>query len=404
MDRRMQVWRRGARVALAISLGSVLGSGAALAQAVDCAGLQAQIAAVRPDGAASQRYLDQAQRLQRDLDRTAAYAHSIGCDNRQFLFFGNPPPPQCQQLGPQMQRAQAEIAQLQQRAGAASGEGQRRALQARFNASCRGPRNFFEQLFGGSSSDETTNEPIEAEPAAPPTEPAGPTAGSKAVCVKTCDGGFFPISYTASHADFQELQAQCSALCPNVQTELYTYPGSGDIDQSVSADGKPYSALPKADAFRKAYDPACTCKPPHQSWAEALSGAEQLSHAAKTDIIVTPEKSDQMARVPTPNATAAAAAKPGAKSGAKSDPKGKTPPAGQGASAPGAAQGQAATTDDQTAIDAANSAASPTVGQDSADIGSTAAASGKTYGASDGKVVDETGPDGVKRRVRIIGP
>jgi hypothetical protein len=179
------------------------------------------------------------------------------------------------------------------------------------------------------------------------------------------------------------LQAQCSALCPNVQTELYTFPGSGDIDQAVSADGKPYSSLPKADAFRKTYDPSCSCRPPHESWAQALAGAEKLVGDNRSDIIVTPEKSAQMARAPS--------SKPG-----KNGARGKSDPSLQ--SAPGQ------TADDQTAVDEANSAAGPTVGQESADIGSASTVTGKTYGESEGKIVEETGPDGVKRRVRIIGP
>ena len=370
-----------------------LASTAALAQGISCSRLQAEITSLHGDPAQTQRFLAAAQRQQRDLDRTASYAHAIGCDNRQFLFFGSPPPPQCAQLNPQIQRLQANLRQLQLQASAASGESQRRDLTAQYNSSCRGgtqaslqgPRSFFEQLFGGGAAPSRPTETVPINPEVN-SQPADQSArgGSKAVCVRTCDGGFFPVSFTASRSKFDELQAQCTALCPNAETTLFTYPTTGVIDQAVSPDGKPYSSLPNADLFKTHYDPACTCRPPHQSWAQALAGAERTFGDRRSDIIVTPEKSEQMAQ-PTASPSPLAHGKAGkGKSAAKTDSQGQT-------------------ADDATAADIANSAAAPTEGQESADIGAGAAVKGKTYGEHDGRVVEEAGPDGVKRRVRIVG-
>ena len=63
----------------------------------------------------------------------SAYAHSIGCDHRQFLFFGSPPPPQCGQINAQIGRMRANLDELQSRAGGAGGRGE---LIARYNAQC----------------------------------------------------------------------------------------------------------------------------------------------------------------------------------------------------------------------------------------------------------------------------
>ena len=84
-----------------------------------------------------------------ELGRTRAYAGSLGCGNRKFLFFGSEPPPQCGEVNAQISRMEANLADLQARAGGGAGD-----LVARYNAECgraqpSGPGNVFEALFGG---------------------------------------------------------------------------------------------------------------------------------------------------------------------------------------------------------------------------------------------------------------
>ena len=87
-------------------------------------------------------------RQRAELAHTSAYAHSIGCDNQKFLFFGSEPPPQCGEVKGQIARMQASLADLQGRAGGGAGD-----LVARYNAECATapaqPGNIFEALFGG---------------------------------------------------------------------------------------------------------------------------------------------------------------------------------------------------------------------------------------------------------------
>eukprot|EP01037_Dinobryon_pediforme_P025905 gene25905-28231_t len=109
----------------------------------------------------------------------------------------------------------------------------------------------------------------------PPPEDAT-KGGTKAVCVRTCDGGFFPVSYAANRGNTGNLEELCHALCPNAETQLFTYSPSRDIDTAVSVSGQSYMSLPNALKYRTKFDPACTCKPPNQGWAQALGNAEQL--------------------------------------------------------------------------------------------------------------------------------
>src|SRR6266702_1154910 len=104
---------------------------AAMAQGVDCRRLQAQLAEA-PSGASAAAAAARKQRA--ELDRTSAYAHSIGCDNQQFLFFGKAPPPQCAGLKANIQSMRSRYESLQEQAGGNSGA--RRQLAARYNAAC----------------------------------------------------------------------------------------------------------------------------------------------------------------------------------------------------------------------------------------------------------------------------
>jgi hypothetical protein len=116
--------------------------------------------------------------------------------------------------------------------------------------------------------------------------------------VRTCDGGFFPLPLSARQSDPDQLTGLCQALCPNAPVSVYTRSPNQDISTSLSLTGdSPYSELPNALKFQKSFDPVCTCKPPGQSWAEALAGAEELlGRARKGDIMVTPESSAELAK------------------------------------------------------------------------------------------------------------
>lgn len=282
--------------ALAIAAALAGMASGALAQQVDCRALQAQIAAT-PPGAADPKAVEAASRQRAEIERTVAYADQIGCNRRQFLIFGSAPPPQCGELAQRIGAMRANMARLQAAVDQASGP--RDSLIARYNAFCTraaaapAPRNFLEQLFGGGQGPREI--PIEQQ-ALPPEEDLGPRRGSKAVCVRTCDGYFFPVSYSAGSQSPDRLADLCNAQCPNAETEVFTYSPSRDITEAVSANGTPYTSLRNALRYRKTFDPACSCRAPDKSWAETLQGAERLIQGNRRDVIVTPEKAEELSR------------------------------------------------------------------------------------------------------------
>lgn len=76
--------------------------------------------------------------------------------------------------------------------------------------------------------------------------------GLRTMCVRTCDGAFFPISANASPQDFSHQADLCAQRCPGAQTELYyhstTSQESADMVSTVT--GAPYRALPTAFAYK----------------------------------------------------------------------------------------------------------------------------------------------------------
>lgn len=90
--------------------------------------------------------------------------------------------------------------------------------------------------------------------------------GYRTVCVRLCDGSFFPVSYGASESRFSRDQSTCSSTCPGSRL-FYYRPSSQDSDEMVDVNGQPYSKLQNANLYRTQYVPSCKCKP--HPWEQA---------------------------------------------------------------------------------------------------------------------------------------
>ena len=369
---------------LAFGVGGLVGHVSAQQLSADCQRLRQAIADASHSDSSAQ-YQSAADRQRAELDRTVAYAHSIGCDRRQFLFFGAAPPPQCGEINAQIGRMRANLDELQQRAG--GGPGGRGELIARFNAQCASqpqqpqqqqPANFLDAIFGTIAHQPSDVQTVPLNPDQP-VDNTEAEAGSKAVCVRACDGAFFPVSYSASQGRLGGLEDMCRALCPNADVSLYTYPPSGQIEQAVSITGAKYVDMPNALKYRQSIDPTCSCKRKGESWADALAGAEaKLGRESKGDVFVTPEKSIELSRP-------------------KFDAKAKAKTPADAKATPGAAPAA------DPAVDALSQQAA-TISREASGIAGGDAQTGAKYGEGQGQTVETVGPDGVKRKVRIIDP
>jgi len=120
---------------------------------------------------------------------------------------------------------------------------------------------------GAASHDATAGERGVAEgfellPLVAPRAPAARavlTPAPRPVCVRLCDGFFFPVP--ASTGPNADAEAVCRALCPAAGVALYFLPSNSDrIEDATNAPGELYSALPAAFRYRSAGAPACGCR------------------------------------------------------------------------------------------------------------------------------------------------
>jgi Protein of unknown function (DUF2865) len=208
--------------------------------------------------------------------------------------------------------------------------------------------------------------------------------GSYLVCVRACDGGFFPVSYIG---DRDSLAKICQALCPNAETQLYSMPFGGTIEDSASMSGLPYASLPNAGKFEQAVDQNCSCRRKDQSWAEALAGIEARLQRHPGDIVVTPEISEQMSRPAAPAPISVAKARATDADALALAQKPEPQPVVL----------------DVNGVDSHLNAATAAVSRETSGIG-VEETSGAHYGLRQGQIVEQKGPDGSVKRVRIVAP
>lgn len=128
----------------------------------------------------------------------------------------------------------------------------------------------------------------------------------RTLCVRLCDGYYFPISFSATRDRFARDAKTCETSCGG-QARLFVYrnPGS-DVEDMVDLRGQPYKRLSTAFLYRTEYVPQCRCKPnpwdaqaqeQHRMYALAAAkskGSKQA--AAELDALKAKMKLDRSAR------------------------------------------------------------------------------------------------------------
>lgn len=92
------------------------------------------------------------------------------------------------------------------------------------------------------------------------TDTIQPYATYRTMCVRLCDGYYFPVSFSTLPSSFQRDTDACRSRCA-APAELYVYrnPG-GEVEQMISPDGRPYDSIKNAWRYRKEYIKGCSCK------------------------------------------------------------------------------------------------------------------------------------------------
>ena len=294
-----------------------------------CVRLEGQLATIDRGGGdparAEQlrRYEDAASKQQNELDRVTAQARRMGCDSSGFFSMFNGQSAQCGPVNNQIQQMRGNLDQITGNLerlrvgtpGSSDRDSQRRsvllalaqnncgpqyAAAARNPAPGSGPGNFLNNLFGN-------NEP---SPDAPPLDAAVATAPSgtyRTVCVRSCDGAYFPISFATVQSRFADDEKTCKSLCPATEASLFSYRNPGeDMNAAVSISGQPYTSSPNAFKYRTEFNPSCSCKAQGQTWSDALKNIDDKAAAENGDIIVTEERAKRMSLPPAKGTPASA--------------------------------------------------------------------------------------------------
>lgn len=227
----------------------------------------------------------------RNLERTMRTA-SIRLDRSDcwdtFLFSKTlRPSRRCRQLNDEVESARQRLADLDRqrrqimgsgdtslqdeiiRELARNGCGSQYAREARKRDNANNP---FALLFGGGEE--------EMDGPRGPTNKFGnlPFATYRTLCVRLCDGYYFPVSFSTLPNHFQRDAEVCQSQCAAPAELFYHQNPGGSVEQMMSFGSQtPYTSLKAAFRYRKEYVPGCSCK--QAEYNPAVEGLEKKAEA-----------------------------------------------------------------------------------------------------------------------------
>ena len=142
-------------------------------------------------------------------------------------------------------------------------------------------QNFFSNIFGSAPAEPKSRTNVERSPS-----PFGPGASGhspynsmkprsgryRTVCVRMCDGYYFPIRHEARRRDFHKDAKACSNRCGGGRL-YYLDSNSDNTAAMVDLTGRRYDQLDTAFLYRKTLINGCSCRP--MPW----TAAERARHS-----------------------------------------------------------------------------------------------------------------------------
>ncbi|MER9616863.1 DUF2865 domain-containing protein [Mesorhizobium sp. M0207] len=302
-------------------LGAVVlcGIAATQAQAASrlCRQLEADLAAASRGGggkpALLRKYDDAIVRQRQQISKAVRQASSAGCGFSLSRRNANA----CAALDATIDRMAANLDALQAKRGDLAGGGSRRdrariltlldANGCRDDAAARTPapvreasrengkRNLLDQLLGSQPEEadqaEELSQPGNIRTVLNSADMGQPQGEFRTMCVRTCDGYFFPMSNAASLGDFERDQKNCESSCPGTEMQVFYTRGmnSDSASMTSSVTGRPYIELPTAYLYKQSdmpRPPTCGCNAAQNF--EIIAGNPPTREQSEANVESTP--------------------------------------------------------------------------------------------------------------------
>ncbi|WP_274628981.1 DUF2865 domain-containing protein [Arvimicrobium flavum] len=235
-----------------------------------CRQLQAKLASLPAEGGGSELYrrYDEAVGQQREEIAAARQrARGAGCGFALGLGAS-----QCQAINLKIEQMEFNLADLQRKRqalarGGDGGREHRELLAALEDNGCGTDRraaraaelgrdvdgNLFDRLRSGSFEDDLYADDDDDYGGAVLAVPEDAYPAYRTICVRTCDGYYFPMSPSSSRNDFARDQQNCESICPG--TEMRTYYQRAEVQgvetMMSTASEEPYSELATAYLYKR---------------------------------------------------------------------------------------------------------------------------------------------------------
>jgi Protein of unknown function (DUF2865) len=281
-----------------------------------CVKLERQLASAGGQGAGgSARFQNAARAQAQQLQIARSQARRAGCTGS-FLFFGgeNSDSRSCQRVNGTIRRMESNLAKLQSRSSFGSDTGLSKArIRAALDANdcydrviaisakrslpaaiAPERRSVLNEIFGGevierrpqqrtasanirdlpsTSRDRSSSRSVKViNGNGDSGQDIGPGGTYRTLCVRTCDGYYFPVSFSTTSSHFPDDVKSCSAMCPGAETKLYYHSiPDQEPEEMISLAKEPYTSLPTAFKYRvngASATVGCTCQAQQQAVTE----------------------------------------------------------------------------------------------------------------------------------------
>lgn len=304
---------------------SALLTESAVARPAICSSLERQLAGAGSGGSNFSRYASAAAAQGQQIQIARSQARNAGCGGGFLSIFSNGERPRsCTRILSTLRRMESNYAALLRKRNSLSGGsgGSRRAILAAIDANgCRGgakvvnvkaPRKLpaplrgeaderatlFDSGYEEDSRRETRKERakqkkqiqkvrdedgVRQESKRESNSVYVPGGTVRTLCVRTCDGFYFPVSFSTTKDRFSKDVASCSAMCPGAETKLYYHSiPDEEPEQMVDLTGATYMSTANAFKYRvngARATPGCSCQAVQDVNAEPEAEAVEIAEA-----------------------------------------------------------------------------------------------------------------------------